>query len=552
MAEAKEKLGYGEKQQRVKDLYKSSPHLSNDTIAKAVGCCESYVYRLVGPNRTQGDVKRRLAALNKAKGTKKFTWDTLKTTRSDFVKTFLPTKEHKGETDFSNYMLPTDDQFESSGSGEDLSGSWSQYEYLSERRIGIGPKITRVPAEDAVREGFKILNKKTGKEEERVDIQQWLDDTDFLNELAKCLYYERVYGVGFLVYYFGKNDKEDKKLGKKIGKSEKKIVAFEALPPTILSPINSYESRKLDKDPQMWDLMGGYINPQKINHERVRVIMTREKTDRWYGLSVWEPIWDSAIPYYQALIFLLRGFSKWGNHLVKFIIPEELDIDALYTKHADIIDEMNFNGVYIGPTGSDIGFESTQLATGLREMMDIWIEDISAGVGMPVPLLMGRVVAQGLGEGGYAVMERYYFNTIKKIQRSITDDVIAILKLSGFELKGQKIDWNLTASKTDEQRYADDKAKKELDLMEIEIDSQKINKDLLELQKQDLQLELDMKEEQFLTTLLNPEQAQEGTTEGQKPAKTPTQKADFLPKESQPAIVKKLYEIYERRGLIPS
>ena len=121
--------------------------------------------------------------------------------------------------------------------------------------------------------------------------------------------------------------------------------------------------------------------------------------------------------------------------------------------------------------------------------MDIWIEDISAGTGIPVPMLMGRVVASGLGNNCYAIMERYYWNMIQKIQRSFTDDVLAILKLAGFDLKGLKLDWNLSITKTDQQRLQDElmereiqMADKELEMMDIEIEGAQLQNESLEIQ----------------------------------------------------------------------
>ena len=489
MAEAQLKSTYGHKKKRILDMFDVAPQLSNATIAKATKTSLSYVQRLLGPNRSQQDVKRKYDILNRAGDLKGVIWKDLKKTRNDFVKAFLPTKKYEQESDFINYLLPTDDTFATTGSGEDLSGSWAQYEYLSEKRIGIGQKITKFPAEDAVREGFKLLDAKTGKVEKRPDIEQWLDDTDFLNEFATAIYYERVYGTSFLIKYYSEDDKAKGVMGTPVKASEGSIVAFEAHPPTLLTPIDAHKSNKLDKNPQKWSLMGGYYDPQRIDSSRVRVLMSRPVHSRWYGLSIWEPIWDSAIPYYQALIFLLRGFSKWGNTIVKYIIDSEEDIDTLFDKHADLIEEMKMNGTFLGVRGTEIDFQPTQLATGLRDMIEIWLEDIASGTGIPVPILMGRVVASGLGNNGYAIMERYYWNMIKKIQRSFTDDVLAILKEAGFDMTGLKIDWNLSITKTDQQRLQDElmeieikMAEKELKMMDLQIEEKKLSNEMMEFQ----------------------------------------------------------------------
>jgi hypothetical protein len=513
LAEAKDKPIYASVKEHVFDMFENNPQFSNKVIANTVGCSQSYVYRLLGPNREQQNVQRKADVLKHAQGLKGIVWNDFQRTRTDFVKNFLPIYEYPGEkkTEDFDYFLPTDDAMANSGTGEDLSGSWSQYEYLSEQRIGIGPKVTMFPAKDAILNGFKFLDKKTGEEVKTPKIDKWVEDTDFLNEFAQAIYYERVYGISFLLMYFSEDDKARGVLNTEIKKSEGQPVAFEAHAPTILTPIDTYKSDKLNKNPQKWNLRGGYFNPQEIHYSRVRVLMSRPKTNRWYGLSIWEPIWDSSIPYYQALIFLLRGFAKWGNTIAKYIIPLDEDLEDLYTKYGDVIEEMKMNGTYIGPAGSDISFEPTQLGTGLREMMDIWIEDISSGTGIPVPILMGRVVASGLGNNGYAIMERYYWNMIQKIQRSFTDDVLAILKVAGFDTKDLKLDWNLSITKTDMQRLEEElmerevrMADKELELMDLELEGKALENEAMEIQN--------------ITALMTPE-GEEGDN------KTPTPKA---------------------------
>ena len=452
------------KKDLIEDMYQKAPQLSNKDIAKFTGASISYVSRLLGPREVKPlnevEIKRRQARLH-SRNITKVIWSKFKESQLDFCKTYLPTVRYKTEIkekkegDFS-YFLPTDDQFETSGSGEDLSGSWSQYQYLAEKRVGIGHKITRFPAEDAVREGFKFLNKKTKEVVPREDIDLWLENTDFLNELAKAIYFERVYGVSFLVSYYDKDDKLNNKLGEPYKKSEGKPIAFEALPPTEVAPTNLYTSDRLDHNPQKWTIRGGLFNPQQIHYSRVRTFMSRPVVNRWYGLSIFEPIWDAIIPYYQALIFLLRGFAKWGNLIPIVTVDSQDTVDDIYDKHVDLVEEMKMNGTFIFPIGSDVKFDNTNLGTGLRELMDIWIEDIASATGIPVPILMGRVVASGLGNNGYAIMERYYWNTVKKIQKTFTDDVRAILIQAGFDLKDVELDWNLTITKTDQQRLMDE------------------------------------------------------------------------------------------------
>lgn len=450
------------KKESIQKLWKSSPTLTNKQIAKHTGASLSYVNQLLG-NRIIDPMKSHTSRKELD------LWAKFKKSQAQFMWNYLPTKRYKAEFDFSNppdskltddfstnFYLPTEDQWSTTASGQDFMGSWSQYQFLAERRIGPGVKITRFPAEDAIREGFQILDSKSKKVVPFPELDEWIKNTDFLNELARVIYFERTYGIGFLVAYYSADDKAQGVMSKKLGKGEKTPIAFEALAPTEVSPLNVFESNKLDKNPQKWDLRGGTINPQEINHERVRVFMSRPVVNRWYGLSIFELVWDHIIPYYQAQIFLLRGFAKWGNMVVDYEVDSEDTIDALFDEHQEVIEDMKMNGTLLHKLGTSVGFMNTNLGTGLQDILEIWIEGISSGTGIPVPVLMGRVTSAGLSGAAYLMAERYYWNMVKNIQQAFTDDVTKIIEKAGFDMKGKEINWRLSITKTDQQRLIDE------------------------------------------------------------------------------------------------
>ena len=402
----------------------------------------------------------------------------------DFAHTFLG-----GNTkDFASSFLPTDDIYGSSGSGVDDVPSLVYFQYLAERRIGIGWRLTRMPADDAIRNRFRITTFK-GTIEERDDIFEWCEETDFYNQLAQALYYERVYGIAFLMKYFTENDREKEDFSKSVKKG-RKPVAFQAFPPTVMQPTNVYKTFYLDTDPQKWDITGGLYNVGKIDHTRIHVIMTRRVAQRWRGLSVFETAWHSFLSYFQAIIYLLRAFNKLGSMIPMMKIESNMELSELYTKYADLLDEMKMNGIFLGRQGDDINFAPTNIAAGLKEMMEIWIEDICSNCGFPVPIIMGRAQAAGMGSAMYLVFERYYWNTIAHIQASLTDDLLRMFKYIGFEnLERRRIDWQIAIVKTDAQRLADELAeqevklqKKQLKLMNIQIEREKLQNEMLEFQ----------------------------------------------------------------------
>ena len=357
-------------------------------------------------------------------------------------------------TDFASHFLPTDDIYGTSGSGVDDVPALSHFQWLAERRVGVAYKITWKPAQDAIRNRFNIVDY-GGDIDVREDIFDWMEDTDLWNQLALALFFERVYGTSFLMKYYTENDKEGQKFSEPAPK-RKKPVAFQAIPPTHMSPIDVNRTSYLDTDPQKWTLQGGIYNPQEIHHSRVHVLMTRRVSERWRGLSIFEPIWIPLMSYFQAQIFLLRGFSRLGSVVPYWLIDSTDDLVDLYTEYADLLDEMKMNSMFIGRKGDEMGFEHPDQAKGLGEQMEIWKEDIAAGTSFPVPILFGRVTAAGMSGAAYLMAERYYWNEIANIQMSISDDVIALIKDAGFKFNRRRIDWNLTITKTDQQRLLDE------------------------------------------------------------------------------------------------
>ncbi|MFW9872573.1 MAG: anti-CBASS protein Acb1 family protein [Candidatus Thorarchaeota archaeon] len=397
--------------------------------------------------------------------------------------------------DFASSFLPTDDIYGSSGSGTDDIPTLAYFQYLAERRVGIAWRITKKPAEDAIRNRFRIMDMK-GKIEERDDILAWCEDTDFYNQLAQALYYERCYGIAFLMKYYTNNDLEKEDLSKEVKPRNRRPVAFQAFPPTHMTPTNIHQTNYLDTDPQKWEISGGMYNPTQIHHSRIHVIMTRRVSHRWRGLSVFEPIWHSILSYFQAIIYLLKAFNKMGSMIPFMKIDSTSELTDLYDEYADLVDEMKMNGVFIGRQGDDMVFAPTDIAAGLRDLMEIWIEDIAAGTSFPVPILMGRAQAAGIGSQMYLVFERYYWNEIANIQASLSDDVLQIFRDSGFKkLERRRVDWQLAMTKTDSQRLADE-------MMELEIEMGKVELKASKVQLERAELENEMLEFQHLSNML--------------------------------------------------
>jgi len=382
----------------------------------------------------------------------------------DFKNTFFPTRKVE---DFPSFFDPAGDITSTSGTLSDDQPGVSQFKWLFEKRLGVTNNISSKPAEDAVKMKFRLA-KYNGEIDEKLteEIMDWLEDPDlkFWDQLALALTFERVYGIGILVKYYTKDDKENNLLETEAPKNTKPI-AFQAFPPDVMTPINTDKSVWLGSDPNEWDWHGGTIGPSKIDHSRVQVIMTRPSTTRWRGQSLYEAIWIPLLLYFQVFVFMLRHFTKWGNIIPKYMIEGEEDLDTIWTLYADLIEEMKMNGVFLGRKGDELDFAPSGTAQGINELMEILKEEIAARTRIPVIVTFGRTSNAGLGSAGYLLAQMEYWGEVANIQRSISDDIMRIIKLAGFNIKGRRLDWMLTINKTDQQRLIDEGMEIENEIM---------------------------------------------------------------------------------------
>jgi len=442
---------------------------------------------------------------------------------------FNPWKQQKQSfDDFQTYFLPTDDIWSSSGTGDDALPGLSHLQYLAEQRVGVAWKIAKKPAEDAVRNEFTIRDRQNN-ETMTDELFDFLHDeyVDFYNQLALALYFNRVYGTGFLMTYFTDSDKKNDDFSKPAPKG-KRPVSYQAFPPTLMSPINAYQSEWLTSNPQKWDLMGGQYNSTTIHHSRVHVIMTRPSVNRWRGISVFEPIWIPLMSYFQAMVYMLRAFSEMGNVIPAWLIDAEEDQIEIIDLYADLLDEMKMNGKYVGKKGDEFIFQNTHIGDGLQNLMEIWKEDIASGSNMPIPILFGRVANAGLGSGGYLMAERYYWNEVSNIQRSLSDDVIRIIRAAGFkdiDFK-KRVDWQLAITKTDQQRLMDEG---------MELQNEILKEDLIQRR-----LQTGMMMDQFKQMKENPENFQ--VSGNNMLGYEPQQKEQGQQKQERDFIIEKILE----------
>lgn len=439
-------------------------------------------------------------------------------------------RQHKQFTDFQQYFLPTDDIYASSGSGDDSIPALAHFQYLAEQRVGVAWKIARKPAEDAMRNEFTLRDRQD-KDLMSDDLFDWLNDryVDFYNQMAIALYFERVYGTSFLIKYFTESDREKQDFSKPAPKG-KRPVGLQAFPPTVMTPVNVHNTNWIGTDPQKWELQGGTYNSSRIHPTRVHVIMTRPSVNRWRGISVFEPIWIPLMSYFQGQVYMLRAFSEMGTVIPAYLVESNEDQIDIINKYADFLDEMKMNGKYIGRKGDEFKFQTTNIAAGLNDLMEMWKEDISAGCDIPIPILFGRVTAAGMSGAAYLMQERYYWNMVSNIQHSLSDDIKRIIQDAGFKDINNKarVDWQLAITKTDQQRLLDEGMEIQNALLMEELRQKQMDTGLAMLRYQQIQ-----KNPQLLMEPGAQENQQQGKQE--QPKQLPN-------KQEQDFIIRKIME----------
>lgn len=376
--------------------------------------------------------------------------------------------------DFSySFYSPTQDPFTESSSGNFSSRpSWKELQTFSESRVGVGYRATWVVAHDAIRNKFRFTDL-DGNTVHRPEISEWLKRSDFFNQFATLLGYERVYGIGFMISFYKGETAKDLYKAPPRGQRPTK---FKVLSPLYMSPLEQYSPERLDWDVDTWTFRGGITNSVEIHTDRVYVLSTRPSQSSWYGVPVLEPIWTSLMAYYNCIIFLTKGIAKWGNLVPVLKMGSRLPSANEVSRYIDMINEMEMNGTFILPDAAELRFETTNIGAGINEIMQVIKEDISSGLQIPLNQLFGLSQSGGIGGEGALTSERNYMNLLGNIQGSVSDDVLNIIERALFDTDGLKIDWNLALQKTTEQRLREENLRlqnemlrKQIERMDIEM-----------------------------------------------------------------------------------
>jgi hypothetical protein len=381
--------------------------------------------------------------------------------------------------DFGNHYNPSDDIFSTTqtGANSDARPAIQDMIALAEMRTGVAFKIANKFPSDATKNWFYFADMNR-KEIPMPKIEEWMKKLDLRNQWTEACKGDCKTGAGFLIKYWGnKKDKDGKLIPENMQEPPPKNippVAVQALSAQHMSPTNTFESRgRANFVEDMWEFNGGKLNAQFIHKDRVEVIITEPSSYDWRGLGKLEPCWLSLKSYFNCIIFLTKGFGKWGNTVPILKMGDSESNRNAFNNWLGLMQDFVMNGFYLIGKEDELDFVTTNLGAGMTEYIEVLKEDIAAGTSIPVAVLFSRTVTNALGNIGMLPHERIYMNELANYQLSITDNLHRFIG-KYWNLEGKQIIWNLAIQKSKEQRLNEDNMEYQNELLELQVKMAKI------------------------------------------------------------------------------
>lgn len=382
--------------------------------------------------------------------------------------------------DFANFYSATQDIYDTAGSG-DLSGQKNllELQFLSEARLGTGYAITHGYAKNAMFNWFKAKKEDSDSNYQIIPgLNKFIKITDFKNQTILWDAHRRIYGVGLLLKFWKANEDMSTPAPKRPPRK------FQVIPPTVLAPVNTWETRMLDYDQDMWEFMGGNLKVKQIHPSRIAVIRGEHRSTDWRGISVLERNYLALICYYNGLIYLTKGLAKWGSVAPVLKTGKVTPTIKQYDKYLELMTAFIANNFFIVGANDEVIYPTTNVAAGLSEALEMMKEEISAGTQIPLNTLFGRSVSGGIGGEGAMTSERIWLNGLANEQTEISDDLIKEFEAAGFDFEGLDLGWNLALQKTTEQQLAEDSMRLQNEMMEQQLKMQKQENKMMTAQQE--------------------------------------------------------------------
>jgi hypothetical protein len=347
--------------------------------------------------------------------------------------------------------------------------------------VGVGYQATYKISDDATKNGFDLIkdqDKQDAKPEKVPEAFKWMRRSGFLDMLWYWHAFDLGMGVGFAIPHWNKELKDialidDVQRGrvKKKFSNRRDFRHLREAPPTtppdrweVLNPryfqptgTSLTKSKRLNYDEEVWEFNGGVVrHATKIHRDRVFVLRTHEMTGYWRGLSTFDPIRFSLLGYFNNLIFVQRGVQNWGDNVATLFYGHKFPTIEEQKKIQAILDLYEANGKIHLPEGAKLDFKQVNIGKGLRDAMEMYVEDISGKLRIGKNQLLGRSEGGGLTSGPAQITKDDYYERVGDDQRKLSRPTMKILWRFFPETEDMWPRWHLNVYKTDEQRHKEE------------------------------------------------------------------------------------------------
>ncbi|MBR2215976.1 MAG: DUF1073 domain-containing protein [Selenomonadaceae bacterium] len=303
---------------------------------------------------------------------------------------------------------------------------------------GIANKIISAPAEDAISSGFTVMQGGT-ECEDNDNIASALEDLDFDRQFSTALSWDRLYGGAVVLVLANDGGTLEEPLDEKRLKSVERL---EVYTPEDVSFTDDYlYDNPLDANfgkPQFYTLTGYYGNSFAVHESRLLLFhgatvsnYTRRMRNGWGG-TVFEQVQTDVEYYTEGLRLSLAALSRLSQGVMKLNGMTELmmneDGEKQLQQRLHLIDlYRHLENTIALSVGDEYDLKNLSL-TGIKDILELFQNALSASTGIPSTVLFGRSPA-GMSATGESDMENYY-NMVRRIQkRTLRPNVMRLVYL---------------------------------------------------------------------------------------------------------------------------
>lgn len=288
---------------------------------------------------------------------------------------------------------------------------------------GIARKIVEIPADDAVSEGFKLINGSDEIEQSKAVMSE-LEDIKWDNKFSEALSWERAMGGSAILMMINDGRRFDEPLDIK---SADRVERLDVYSKQDISTTGSYYSDPNDPKygrPYMYTLINEYGNSINVHESRLLLFRggriskeERRYRDGWGG-TVFDVIQRRLIQYETSMNLSLAALSRLSQSMLKLNgLADILSGDGgeeIIQKRLQAIDMARHFLNTIAIDSAD-DYQQYGLALGgIPQISEEFEVALAAATNIPVTILFGRSPA-GLNATGRSDFEQYY-KMVNRIQ----------------------------------------------------------------------------------------------------------------------------------------